>query len=126
MKKFVIIILTAVILLSGIYFIGSGLTVRSDAVLYDFTVSEDGSKMTINVGVSGSVGYIRSTKDVSDEDGKIKLKFYSAFGGINGSIGSRNSFDIYLAEESKEIYFCRGEQTELILFKNESGQWEKA
>ena len=126
MKKVLIIILVAVVLIGGIYFIGSGFTVRNDAVLYNFSVSKDECNITLNVGVSSSAGYIRAFKDKSDEEGKIKLNFYSAFGGINGSIGSRNSFDIPLSENSNEIYFCRGEKYELILYKNESGQWKRA
>ena len=123
MKKVLIIIITVVILLAGIYFIGSGFTVRNDAVLYDFSVSEDESKMTVKVGVSSSAGYIRAVKDVSDEDGKIKLIFYSAFGGINGSIGNRNSFDIPLTKKIKEIYIA----DELVIFKNEiTEQWERS
>lgn len=123
MKKVLIVILVAVVLLSGVYFIGSGFTVRNDVVLYDFTVSEDGSYITVNVGVSGSAGYIRAVKNISVEEEKINLKFYSAFGGINGSIGSRNSFDIYLTKEIKKIYIA----DELVLLKNEiAGQWERA
>ncbi len=121
-KKVLTMILAVIVMLGGVYFIGSGFTVRNDVVLYDFDVSEDGSSVTLNVGVSSSAGYIRDLKDISDEEEKIVLKFYSAFGGINGKIGSKNSFGISVTEESKEIYFA----DELLLKKNEiTGQWER-
>ena len=122
MKKAMIIILVA-ILIVGVYFTGTGFSVRNDVVIYDFTVSEDGSYVTLNVGVSSSAGYIRAVKNISDEEEKADLQFYSAFGGINGKIGSKKSFQIPLTEKVKEIY--TGGQ--LVLFKNEETEkWERA
>ena len=43
-------------------------------------------------------------KRQSDDPEKMKLKFYSAFGGVNGSIGAKSEFDLPLSPECKEIY----------------------
>ncbi len=122
MKKIFIILLSAVVLFFGVYFIGSGFTLRKDVVIYDFSVSDDGSFINIKAGVSSSAGYIRAVKNVSDNEEIKDLQFYSAFGGINGKTGSRESFDIPITDKVREIYI--GGQ--LILYKNEdTGLWER-
>lgn len=126
MKKVIIFLLSTIIVLGGIYFAGSGFIVRNDVYLTDFSVSEDGSEMTLYVGVTGSAGYIRTFKDVSSEKEIADLKFYSAFGGVNGSISKKDSFQIVLSEKTKEIRFYSENSFYPVLIKNEvSGEWEK-
>ena len=58
----------------------------------DYTVSSDGKKITINVGVSASMGFVREVKVHQQQGGKLYLDCYSAFGGLNGRIGAKDTF----------------------------------
>ena len=127
MKKKIIVIIAIIILLVALFLIGTGFRKRTDVVLGGFTVSEDGSKITFNAGVASSMGYIR---DFKDKGGGIKphyLTFYSTFGGLNSSFGSKNTFTLELVKDDTEIYFNRaGGGSELVLLKNEeTGEWIK-
>ena len=60
MKKKIIMLISIIILLIASFLIGTGFRKRTDVVLGDFAVSEDGSKITLHVGVASSMGYIRN------------------------------------------------------------------
>lgn len=126
MKKALTAALAAAILISFIYFVGSGFNVRDDVYLTDFVVGPYKDEMTIVVGVASSIGYTRAVKNVSDDPQTIELQFYSAFGGINGSIGEKHRFVIELPAECKEIYFSRFGSSVLTLYKDDTtGEWRK-
>jgi len=127
MKKIITIILLVAVTLTAIYLIGTGYITNGGVYLGEYTVSDDGTEMTFNAGVASSMGFIREYKD---EGGGVKphyLKFYSAFGGLNGSWGAKNEFVLLLDADDTEIYFYRGNGGyELVLQKNEeSGLWER-
>lgn len=127
MKKIITIILLVAVTLTAIYLIGTGYITNGGVYLGEYTVSDDGTEMTFNTGVASSMGFIREYKD---EGGGVKpyyLKFYSAFGGLNGSWGAKNEFVLPLDADDTEIYFYRGNGGyELVLQKNEeSGLWER-
>lgn len=127
MKKKIIIITSVIMILIISFMIGTGLRKRTDVVLGDYSVSEDGTEMNLDVQVSSSMGYIRGLKD---KGGGVKphyLTFYSTFGGLNSSLGSANSFMIELGEDDTEIYFNRPKGGyELVLVKDEeTGQWHR-
>ena len=125
MKKKYKIILICLVTVCSIYFIGSGFLVRSDVGLLDYVVSPSEDEITIRVGVISSVGYTRRIKNISNDPEKIKLKCYSAFGGINGAIGEKNRFDIPLSPECEEIYLYTLGKYMLVLQKNlETGEWQ--
>jgi len=127
MKKKLVFVLAGLIFLSSIYFIGSGFNVREDVFLIDYLVPPYENEMTIVVGVASSAGYTRAVKNVSDNPEKMQLQFYSAFGGINGSIGEQHRFVIDLLPECKEIYFSRYGTFELMLYMDETtGEWKSA
>ena len=118
-------LITAVVVLLASYFIGSGFIKRTDVVLAGYSVSEDGTEITINVGIPTSMGYIRGFED---KGGGVKphyLTFYSTFGGLNSSLGAKHQFEIDLEETDTEIYFNRsGGGYELVLVKDsETGDW---
>lgn len=125
-KKRIAIIAITVIAVSALsYFVGTGFIKRPDVILTDYSVSEDGTKLTFNVSVATSMGYIRGFKD---KGGGIKphyLTFYSAFGGLNSSFGAKSEFELELGENDTEIYFNRTEGGyELVLQKDEeTGEW---
>lgn len=95
-------------------------------VVADFEVSEQEDEMTIYTYILSSAGYSRTVKNVSDDPEKMMLKFYSAFGGVNGSIGAKSEFDLPLAPECKEIYVLLYDDYRLTLAKNPTtGEWER-
>ena len=127
MKKIITIILLVAVTLTAIYLIGTGYITNGGVYLGEYKVSEDGTEITFNAGVTSSMGFIREYKD---EGGGVKphyLKFYSAFGGLNGSWGAKKEFVLPLDADDTEIYFYRGNGGyELVLQKNEeSGLWER-
>lgn len=102
-KSIVIIAITAIVVLGLSLLAGSGFRKRPDVVLTDYSVSEDGTKLTFNVGVASSMGY---TRGFEDNGGGVKphyLTFYSTFGGLNSSFGAKSEFELDLAETDTEI-----------------------
>lgn len=125
MKKKLSIIIVVLLLLVCAYYFGVGFSPRTDVVVVDFKVSEQQDQMTIYTSIASSAGYTRSVKNVSDDPEKMELKFYSAFGGINGSIGAKSEFDLHLSPECKEIYVLQNDAYHLVLEKNQTtGEWE--
>ena len=107
------------------FLVGTGLNKRTDIVLFDYSVSEDGTQLTFNAHVMSSMGYIRGFED---NGGGVKphyLTFYSTFGGLNSSFGAKSEFVLELTENDTEIYFNRADSGyELVLQKNEeTGEW---
>lgn len=97
----------------------------TNVVVTDFEVSEQQDSMTIQTSIATSAGYTRSVKNVSDDPEKMMLKFYSAFGGVNGSIGAKSEFDLPLSPECKEIYVLLYDDYKLLIAKNPAtGEWE--
>lgn len=125
MKK-KIILLSSLLMLFLIYFVGSGFRTMDNVYLVDYTVSPKQDEITISVSVMSSIGYTRAVKNVSDDPEKLELKFYAAFGGMNGSIGKQHRFVIDLPKECNEIYLYTFGSNRLTLVKNEStGEWER-
>ena len=125
MKKKIILAIGIIIVLIASFLIGTGFMKRTDVVLVDYAVAEDGSTINLGVQVASSMGYIRGFKD---NGGGVKphyLTFYSAFGGLNSSFGSLNSFVLELGKDDTEIYFNRPDGGyELVLVKNvNTGEW---
>lgn len=126
MKKKLSIIVVILLLLYGGYYFGLGLIPATDVGISDFKVSEKQDQITVYTFVLSSVGYTRTVKDVSDDPKKMKLQFYPAFGGINGSIGAKSEFDLPLSPECKEIYVLLYDDYRLTLAKNPTtGEWER-
>lgn len=126
MKKILLGTVAAVMILVVIYLVGTGLMKMSSVYVGEYTVSEDGAAMEIRTGVAASMGYIRDMSVKKDGE-EVYLTFYSAFGGLNSSLGAKNTFEIPLDESSAKIYIYRGESGyELILQKNaETNRWER-
>ncbi|WP_405318755.1 hypothetical protein [Frisingicoccus sp.] len=125
MKKKITAIAIIVLLMVTLLLIFTGFRERTDVVLDEFTISEDGKEITFTVGVPTSMGYIRGYKD---EGGGVKphyLKFYSTFGGFNSSWGAKSEFSLELDENDTEIWFCRPNGGyEIVLVKvDETNEW---
>lgn len=128
MKRFfavfaVVFAVTAVVYTA--YFIGTGFFERSDVALLEYYVSETGEAITLKTAIASSMGHTRGFKDSGGGEKPHYLTFYSAFGGLNGSVGAKEEFVLELGENDSEIYF---RQTDggyrLVLRKDtETGKW---
>ena len=119
MKKKIFLTIAVIVVLMLLMFICTGFRKRTDVVLFGYSVSEDGSEISLEIQVSSSMGYIRGFKD---KGGGVKphyLTFYSTFGGLNSSFGSINEIELELSRDNTEIYFNRpGGGYELVLMKD--------
>ena len=127
MKKKLFLAMGGVVLLLCACWISTGLMERTDVALLDYSVSADGSEITLYVSVSSSMGYVR---DFRDSGGGVKphyLTFYSTFGGLNSPLGAKNCFHLPLSAEDSEIWFNRpGKGYEPVLIRDTDGQWQRA
>ena len=124
-KTIAAVSLAVILLMALIFCIGTGFMKRTDVVLIDYSVSEDGTQLTFRTSIISSMGY---TRGFSDKGGGIKphyLVFYSTFGGLNSSFGAKNEFVLELGPDDTEIYFSRpGGGYELVLIKDpDTGEW---
>lgn len=124
-KRIAVISILIVAVLIVAYLIGTGFRKRTDVVLFDYSVAEDGTAISLGVQVPTSMGYIRGFKD---KGGGVKphyLTFYSTFGGLNSSFGTVNTFVLELEPDDTEIYFNRANGGyELVLQKDaDTGEW---
>ena len=119
MKKKIFLTIAVIVVLMLLMFICTGFRKRTDVGLFDYSVSEDGSEISLEIQVDSSMGYIRGFKD---KGGGVKphyLTFYSTFGGLNSSFGSINEIELELSRDNTEIYFNRpGGGYELVLMKD--------
>jgi len=126
MKKIIIISVLVIIAIIGTYLISTGFLKESQAYISDYTVSADGSEMTIDVGVATSMGYIRKVSVHQQEGGKLYLDCYSAFGGLNGSWGAKSTYTIPLDENTTTIALYRNTNCyEVVLEKDSVGVWQR-
>ena len=129
MKKKTTMIMTLAIIIALVasYFIVPGFSKQGSAFITDFSVSEDGTEMTINIGVATSVGYVRKVSEHQQHGGKLYLDCYSAFGGINGSWGAKNEYTIKLNEDTEMIAIYRSVNCyDTVLEKGEDDTWQYA
>lgn len=129
MKKYMPVLLVSVLLASAVFAFGAlfvlpGFEKRTDVYLQDFSISEDGSVITLRTALSGSMGYIRDM-EAEQIGGGIHCSFYSAFGGLNSGFGAKNSFQIKVDGSVEKIYFDRGEEPDDLVLERDgaAGAW---
>ena len=127
MKKILPIVLAFLIgAAAGALFVMPGFHKRTDIDLQKFSVSDDGSIVTVQTFPEGSMGFIRAmeAKQFGDE---IHCSFYSCFGGLNSSFGAKNRFEINLEEFAnsvESIYLDRAGLDQLVLERDAgTGEW---
>jgi len=126
-KKFVVIVLAIIVALTALYIITPGFSKQGNVYIADFSASEDGTEMTITIGVSSSIGYVRNIAAHQQQGGKLYLDCYSAFGGINGSLGAKNEYTVQLREDTETIAVYRSDNCyDTVLEKDENGKWHYA
>lgn len=127
MKKIVFTVIGLILVLFILYFVGTGFIKNSSVFIMDYTLSEDGSEITLKVGTTSSVGYIRSISVHQQEGGKLYLDCYSAFGGINGKIGAKDTFIFPLNEDTSVIAVYRNSDCyQEVLVRDSDGIWQRA
>lgn len=111
---------------AGMLFITPGFQKRTDVYLQKFSVSDDGSVITMQMFTVGSMGYIRAMETKQIGDG-IHCSFYCCFGGLNSSFGAKNRFEINLEEFAnsvESIYLDRAGLDQLVLERDAgTGEW---
>ena len=123
-KKLMISTAVIVVALCVLWFFSTA-TARADVYIEKFDFDKKCNTITLKVGVSSSVGYVRNYKLEQKENGKY-ITFYSTFGGINSKLGAKDTFEISLDNSDTEIYFYNGNDTYIkVLEKTQSGKWEK-
>ncbi len=127
MKKKVLIIISIIIALILILFIGTGFTKNPNVVIREYSLNEDGSELNFTVGMPFSIGYTRGYKNKGGGVKSHYLNFYNTFGVINSAWGAKFEYVLELDEDDTEIYFNRTDGGyELVLQKNtETGEWER-
>lgn len=111
----------------GAWMLGSGFAKRIDVYLTAYNISADGSSVTLETGLAGSMGYIRGCKAVP-VDGELHVTFYAAFGGLNSRLGANNCFEVTLPSDCNAVCFHRGgKDFAPVLRKNAAtNEWESA
>lgn len=123
-KMKILVAAAAVLIVLAVYFLILG-GKRDDVMIEDFSVSADGSEMTLKAGIAGSAGYLRKAKVRYDDEHKtVLVDFYSTF-GINNPVGAEDTFVIPLKPDSENIFFNRGNDYYAALAKDADGRWYK-
>lgn len=123
MKKKALVAVGIALSLLLIYLVGSGFVKDPWVVVVDYTVSADGKEITLQVSSPTSAGYIRDVA-VFQQGRHLYLDPHSAFGGINGRIGAKDTFTIELEEDTNRIAIYRNTNCyEEVLKKAADGSW---
>ncbi|MCI5527761.1 MAG: hypothetical protein V8T62_06470 [Oscillospiraceae bacterium] len=126
MRKKICLVMLSMLGLIFAWMIISGYSYQTSAYITDqFVVSEDGKELKFTIAVGSPMGYVRGFKD---EGGGVKphyLKFYSAWGGLNSSIGAKSEYVLKLDPNDTEIYVYHGDSGYSLALKKdiESGEW---
>ena len=126
MRKKICLVMLSMLGLIFAWMIISGYSYQTSAYITDqFVVSEDGKELKFTIAVGSPMGYVRGFKD---EGGGVKphyLKFYSAWGGLNSSIGAKSEYVLKLDPNDTEIYVYHGDSGYSFALKKdiESGEW---
>lgn len=123
-KMKILVAAAAVLIVLAVCFLCLG-GKRDDVMIEDFSVSADGSEMTVHAGVFSSAGYLRKAKVRYDDEYKtVLVDFYSTF-GINNPVGAEDTFVIPLKPDSENILFNRGNDYYAAFAKDADGRWYK-
>lgn len=130
MKRKVAVILAAlaasVLIPLLVFQAASGFSERTDVLLTDYSLSEDGTELRFSILIPASMGYVRGFSDENSGEHRL-LTFYSTFGGLNSSCGAKSEFLLKLDADDTAIRFCRPDgQYETVLYRDaQSGEWKR-
>ncbi len=122
MKKIVIalvIIIVLMVVFMGLHHWFNGYTTLSTFYLEDYTVSEDGSEITMKIGNFSSMGFARDIKAVQKGEG-LYVKVYMPYGPPGSNWNAKDTFTLKVEGDCSEIYFWRGKgEYEMVLKRND-------
>ncbi len=123
------VLLSVLIVIALVIVVGSGFDTREDVVLGGYRAHADGGAVTVEVDVTSPMGYVRSASERQEGDG-LYVRFFSAFGGYNGTLGARDSFELETPEDCREIYFYCADGSDdgyhLVLRREDAASaWER-
>ena len=120
-KQTIAVLLVVVLALASI--IGSGFAKKNDVVIYEYTVAEDGTSVSMVAAPTSAFGRARGFQE-EVTDGNHYLTFYRTF-GFFGFHASEINHVVEVAEEDTGIYFNRPDgEFELVLEKDPAtGEW---
>ena len=98
---------------------------RYDVYLSDYSISEDGSKITLHISTMSSLGYVRGVK-IKQGEANQYITFYSTF-GLNSDFGAKYQFEIHLSPICDAIYFNSGDGGYRLKLKRnlDTNEWEE-
>lgn len=117
------LVLAILMIAAGILFVLPGFEKRTDVYLLDFSISEDGSVMTLKTMPAGSMGFIRSM-ETETAGNEIHCSFYRTFGGLNSGIGAKSCFQMKIDDSIEKIYFDRGAESDHIVLERDAAASE--
>ena len=126
MRKKICLVMLSMLGLIFVWMIISGYSYQTSAYITDqFVVSEDGKELKFTIAVGSPMGYVRGFKDEGSGVKPHYLKFYSAWGGLNSSIGAKSEYVLKLDPNDTEIYVYHGDSGYSLALKKdiESGGW---
>lgn len=106
-----------------IYWSMTGFMTMDNVALVDYSVLNHQNIITLQVGVTSSIGYTRSYRIVEETEERIVCQFYSTFGGLNSSFGAHNTFILNPQESVTEICFIGYEKEIIPVLKKVNGEW---
>lgn len=120
-KRWIPVFLTLLMAVSA-RFVLPGFQKRTDVFLHGFSVSGDGSVITADTVLTGSMGYIRAMEAEQDGD-EIHCSFYCASGGLNSRFRAKSRFEIRAGDSVETIYFDRGTSQDQLVLERDAGVW---
>lgn len=98
--------------------------VRTDVLLRDYAVAEDGGSITLEMDLASSAGYLQSV-EVQEQGMALYLTFRGTR-GVNNADGARDRFPISLPEDCDAIHIWAQDGVyQLALQKDGDGQWRR-
>ena len=95
---------------------------RRDVYLRDFSVSEDGETLVLDVGVRGKDGCVRKAV-LSGSGESVHVSFYAGYGAC-GRMDAEHIFPLHLPQACTKLYFGNANAWVLTLEKKD-GVWQK-
>ncbi len=125
MKKRVGIFIAILVALLLVYIIGSGFLKSGNIEIQNYTISNDGKEITLDIGNDASSGYVRKATIYQQQGGKLYIDFYYTFGGINSIVGAKTQFTLPLEDDTTIIAVYRDTNAyEKALQKDSNGIWQ--
>lgn len=97
---------------------------RRDVYLRDFSVSDDGETLVLDVGTRHKSGGVRAVT-AHGNGGALYISFYSAY-GVHGRTGAEHIFPIRLPDDCQKIYFGNNTDAWVLTLEKQNDLWQRA